>query len=190
MAVRMGTFLQAGLENLFEGLLRGARDVLGVGDGVGQGRFAIDVFAGIEGREDDVAVEMGWRGDDDRLHFGFGEEFLVVVELFGFGGVGGGAVEPSGEGVADGDDLGVFVLAVVLEEVEGVTILRPQTPAPMTPKLTAGRAGSRSAALPPRPAGWCRHRRPRQAVNSTPPIMAMTVATEVFLRNSRRSTAD
>ncbi len=106
IALGMGALLQAGLENQFDRIARRFGDGFGVLDRAGQGRFAIDVFAGGQGVEGDVAVEAGWRGDDNGLDIGVGQELLVVFVMFGLGRLLGGAAHGAGVIVAEGDDRG------------------------------------------------------------------------------------
>ena len=92
-----------------------------VGGRVGHGLFAIDVFAGADGVDDDLLVPMIGDGGDDAVNFFVVEELLIFARSFDFvaddflcEGVaavvkicGGGAVD-SGEGQRVGEQAGAL----------------------------------------------------------------------------------
>ena len=99
--MRVRARLQAGLENL---LARGPgreRDHFGILEGVGQRRFAIDVFARVQGGDSDITMLMRRRGDDDGLNLLVVQDFPVILNAFCIGRRVGRAFQRSGISVAD-----------------------------------------------------------------------------------------
>ena len=88
-------------------------DGLLLGDGAGEGFFAVDVFAVFGGLNGDDAVPVVWEGEHDGVDIGAGHElaevvigFAVAVFVVAVDGVGGGG-EVLLVDVAGGDDLAV-----------------------------------------------------------------------------------
>jgi len=73
--VERGTAVLGADLNDFPGLLPGLDDVEALFDGVGQGFFDVDVFAGLERRDGHIVVQVLRRHDIDRVDRLIGQQF-------------------------------------------------------------------------------------------------------------------
>ncbi len=118
--------LRAGLENAV-GLAHLLHELDGLADIVGEGLFAVDIFAGADGGDGDVGVPVVGRGDDNDVDIFAGDDLAEIVirgaagvGAAGLGGVGGvhgflGVLAAGGVDVADGEHLDIVTVEVAAE---------------------------------------------------------------------------
>ncbi len=117
--------LSTGLGNA-AGFLGGGDKLAAFPDVVGNGFFDVDIFAGLQGPDAHERVPVIGGGNSDGVEIGCGEELANVGKFFYndalFGEIGGGAIEHSGVGVADGDDAYAFDFAEATEVIFAATV--------------------------------------------------------------------
>ena len=88
--------------------LHGGTHALGLLHRKGHGFFQVDVLAGIERLDEGFAMQMLWRGDDDRIDGAIVQQLAVIQVQPGTWSEPGRVFQAAGVNVGDGDTLGVL----------------------------------------------------------------------------------
>src|SRR5206468_215081 len=105
MALSIGSKLLAHLKYLLCSLASSLRNGARILDRRREGRFTINVLAGLQASEGDLPMLVRGGGDKNRLHFLLLEHFPKIFVFLGLGRGFLGSPQSAGINIADGDYL-------------------------------------------------------------------------------------